>query len=417
MSNETAVAVPERIQLDEVMLAMDVVDTLRHQQDLVDQALAQDSRDAALTARIRAIYAEQGIEVPDSVIAEGVEALKKDRFVYQPPVSGFGRRLAHLYIDRWRWIRNLSIAGVIGVVAWGAYEAPRQIEQNRRVTAQTEQLQLIQARLGEAENRLGEWRRQQQTIALPAAPLHVAGQRLSLQAGSQANRAEEALKQARAVTPPNPRNNYPSAFERALTPLLTPLTEAEQALDAAEKGLAELGQLGSLANSLQQAQALLAGVTMAPSVRNEVDTIRRQAESALQAGEVALARGRIERLNQIGAVIDLNYQLRIVSRPDVQSGVWRHPVDNPGGRNYYIIVDAIGADGQPLALPITSEEDQQTRTVSRFGVRVPERVYEQVRADKQDNGLIDQSLFGEKRRGELDPRYHFAVAGGHITQW
>ncbi len=417
MSNETAVAVPERIQLDEVMLAMDVVDTLRHQQDLVDQALAQDSRDAALTARIRAIYAEQGIEVPDSVIAEGVEALKKDRFVYQPPVSGFGRRLAHLYIDRWRWIRNLSIVGVIGVVAWGAYEAPRQIEQNRRVTAQTEQLQLIQARLGEAEARLAELRRQQQTVSLPAAPLHVAGQRLSLQAGSQANRAEEALAQARGVMPPNPRNNYPSAFERALAPLLTPLTEAEQALEAGEKGLAELGQLGGLANALQQAQAVLAGVTMAPSVRNEVDTIRRQAESALQAGEVALARGRIDRLNQISAVIDLNYQLRIVSRPDVQSGVWRHPVDNPGGRNYYIIVDAIGADGQPLALPITSEEDQQTRTVSRFGVRVPERVYEQVRADKQDNGLIDQSLFGEKRRGELDPRYHFAVAGGHITQW
>lgn len=417
MSNDTAVAVPERIQLDEVMLAMDVVDTLRHQQDLVDQALSEDSRDAALTARIRSIYADQGIDVPDSVIAEGVEALKKDRFVYQPPVSGFGRRLAHLYIDRWRWIRNLCIVGVIGMVAWGAYEAPRQIEQNRRVTAQTEQLELVQARLREADNRLTEWRRQQQTISLPAAPLHVAGQRLSLQAGSQANRAEQALQQARSVMPPDPRNNYPSAFERALAPILTPLAEAEQALTDAEAGLAELGQLGGMADALRQAQAALSDIDMAPSVRNEVDQIRRQAESALQAGEVTLARGRIERLRQIAAVINLNYQLRIVSRPDVQSGVWRHPVDNPGGRNYYIIVDAIGADGQLVSLPITSEEDQQTRTVSRFGIRVPERVYEQVRADKLDNGLIDQSLFGEKRRGELDPRYHFAVAGGHITQW
>ena len=76
------------VGLDQLMLAMDVVDTLRHQQDLVDQALAEDSRSAALIERIRGIYANQGIEVPDSVIAEGVEALRRDRFVYQPPASG-----------------------------------------------------------------------------------------------------------------------------------------------------------------------------------------------------------------------------------------------------------------------------------------------------------------------------------------
>ena len=66
---------------------------------------------------------------------------------------------------------------------------------------------------------------------------------------------------------------------------------------------------------------------------------------------------------------------------------------------------------------ITSEEDQSTRNVRRFGVRVPERVYEAVKADKLDNGLIDDKVFGEKRRGERAVRYRREVAGGMITEW
>ena len=68
--------------LDDVMLAMDVVDTLRHRSQMVERELSQDGRDDALKERLRKIYASQGIDVPDHVIAEGVRALKEDRFVY-----------------------------------------------------------------------------------------------------------------------------------------------------------------------------------------------------------------------------------------------------------------------------------------------------------------------------------------------
>lgn len=100
------------------MLAMDVVDTLRHQVDLAEHALSERERDAALVARIRSIYAGQGIEVSDAVIVEGVEALKRDRFVYRPPRAGPGRLLARMYVARdraWPW---LLAAGVLVAVAW-----------------------------------------------------------------------------------------------------------------------------------------------------------------------------------------------------------------------------------------------------------------------------------------------------------
>ncbi len=62
---------PEKIELDEVMLAMDVVDTLRHEQQLVERELASDERDQALIEKVKRMYAAQGLEVTDEVIAAG----------------------------------------------------------------------------------------------------------------------------------------------------------------------------------------------------------------------------------------------------------------------------------------------------------------------------------------------------------
>jgi len=42
--------------------------------------------------------------------------------------------------------------------------------------------------------------------------------------------------------------------------------------------------------------------------------------------------------------------------------------------------------------------------VAAWGVRVPEATYEAVRRDKQDNGIIESDILGEKMRGEIEPR-------------
>ena len=52
------------------MLAMDVVDTLRHRRALVERELKSADRDRALKKRLKEIYAEQGIDVPDEVLAD-----------------------------------------------------------------------------------------------------------------------------------------------------------------------------------------------------------------------------------------------------------------------------------------------------------------------------------------------------------
>jgi hypothetical protein len=87
------------------------------------------------------------------------------------------------------------------------------------------------------------------------------------------------------------------------------------------------------------------------------------------------------------------------------------------GRNYYLIVEPIAPDGGVLSLPITSEEDGEKATVSRWGVRVSKEVFDRVRQDKNDNGIIDNSRVGEKRRGGLEIDYLMPVQGGVILKW
>jgi hypothetical protein len=104
--------------LDELMLAMDVVDTLRHRELMLEREVEAEDRDARLLERLREIYASQGIVVTDEVLQQGVRALREDRFVYPGPSPSFGRTLATLYVTRGRW--GKWAVAVLGVLAGAA---------------------------------------------------------------------------------------------------------------------------------------------------------------------------------------------------------------------------------------------------------------------------------------------------------
>lgn len=115
--------------LDDVLLAMDVVDTLRHREQLVLRELDKEGREQDLIERLREIYRAQGIEVPDRILKDGVKALEENRFAYSPPKNSLGVQLAKVYIARDRWLKPLLLATglvFISTTAWHfGVEAPR----------------------------------------------------------------------------------------------------------------------------------------------------------------------------------------------------------------------------------------------------------------------------------------------------
>lgn len=158
-------ATAEKAPLDDVMMAMDVVDTLRHNQDLVARELAGADREKQLIDRLRELYHQQGIEVPDAILKEGVAALAESRFVYTPPKPSFGVTLARIYVSRGKWMRPLLVAVAVLVVALGGYYGvyrPYQAWQAER--AQTELQQGLPAQMDALYQTIYEETKVQQAV-------------------------------------------------------------------------------------------------------------------------------------------------------------------------------------------------------------------------------------------------------------
>ena len=142
---------PAPAKLDDLMMAMDVVDTLRHRERLIERELNEEVREEQLIARLRALYKSQGLDVPDSVIAQGVKALKDSRFVYTPPKPSFERSLARV------WVKHAAIGKWLGVslgilaLAAGTYHFSVVRPQNQRLeAARIELTQTLPRELGAA---------------------------------------------------------------------------------------------------------------------------------------------------------------------------------------------------------------------------------------------------------------------------
>jgi len=288
--------------LDDVMLAMDVVDTLRHRSKMVEQELSQDGRDDALKERLRKIYAAQGIEVPDHVIEEGVTALKEDRFVYEPPRSSLQVRLAHLYINRGSWGKWLGGTLLLCIAICTAY------------------LMLI-------------------------------------------------------------------AWPRAALP----------------------GKI----NTLHKEVLVMSQVQPA---KTEAEQLYNSAQAALRVGDQRAAKASLAALTDLRSRLEQTYRLDIVTKPGELSALWR-TARNSSTHNYYIIVEATDNTGKPVQVKVRNEESDKQESVSKWAVRVDDRVYHQIRKDKQDDGIIQGKRFGEKRRGYLEPDYNYPTRGATITDW
>jgi hypothetical protein len=289
--------------LDDVMLAMDVVDTLRHQDALVARELGDGEREADLLERLRRLYANQGIEVPDRILAEGVAALREGRFAYAPPPDSWAVRWARVYVRRGAYGRGLLVLLVVAAVV-------------------------------------------------------VLGYRAVVVAPREALVADLARAQARVV------------------------------------------EVATVDAAVVQAETLAA-----------------TGRAALAGRDLPEARAAVADLEALVADLEVAYRIEIVARPNETTGVWRIPEANESARNYYLIVEAVDPDGRVLQRSVRSEETGTTSVVRRWGLRVDEATFERVVADKLDDGIVQDFVFGEKRAGELEPRYRFATTGGAITSW
>ncbi len=418
---------PKKMDLSEVMLAMDVVDTLRHQRSLVERELQSEEREADLVEKLRKIYADQGLEVSDEVIAEGVKAMREERFAYRPPAAGLKTALARLYVNRGRWAKR-AMWLLIGVaIIWAGYHylyvMPAERGQSRlaqelktQVSNQQESIVVLKDRINTATNDLEMALQSAPAAVLTAARRLSDGARQSLASAAQQLGAVEKLGSVASIDPKTLKTEAEKIQQR-LAERKGIIDRAQTDLKGALAAIQSIRSLGTEFNDLDSLRAEALKMAREKGVAEKVDALYNNALSAVKTGDLETAKTARQALQHTRDMLGQEYTLQIVSRPGSPSGVWRYPVDSRTGRSYYLIVEAVLPSGQRLKLPITSEEDGKVSEVSEWGLRVEPQVYEQVREDKAADGIVNKKIVGFKKRGYLTPEYTVATTGATITQW
>lgn len=292
-------------KLDDVLLAMDVVDTLRHRTRIVDMELNAAAREQQLIDRLKEIYGAQGIDVPEKILKDGVKALEEQRFVYKPPEKTFGVKLAHLYVSRKKWLPGVSMA-FVALLAMGG-------------------VAFFSVRAGEAE-----WKR----LPTEIARLSDEGQKLAVD----------------------------------------------------------------------------------PAVDTQIQAMERTGLRAVAENDRGDAKAQAKALNAINEQLAAEYDIRIAVQRDTIA-FYRIPPNNPMGRNYYVVVEAVPPGGGKLDLPIRNEETGKTERVDLWAQRVAKPTFDKIGQERTGSGVIQNDVLGHKAQGELMPVYEQGAIEGAITDW
>ena len=401
---------------------------------------------------------------------------------FRRPTASAGYVLAGLYAIRGKVVRRIGIPFLVLLAVGGAVLGVR--EANHRATLKRVRIhalhQIDDARrrhqeLGDELNDLESKLRARQPAPVNERAIHQALQ----EAQSDRN---EAARLFASFRPPA------ELEEKRVRQLLKQSKDIEELLDRESAGLLKVTEELDRAIELQTVHDALTGqlessgaVRCGPDHRNRIAMAYASGVRAVRSGDLGGARARLSELMDLIAqardagdvparLEELLTQVRATALDDedrhravgiaddgrraaaasnfsalkdaerrlkemaqrleeeytlvITGGKWRYRNNNPSAKTYYLLVEAVDSAGRKLSRRITNEEDGSVANVTVWGERVPFAVYERIRIDKQDNGVIDQNVFGRKERGRLEEQVTILGESGEvlprpgkITRW
>lgn len=194
---------------------------------------------------------------------------------------------------------------------------------------------------------------------------------------------------------------------------------------AARQAVKELGTQLAAASAaeahlkdVREAVARLGRMGLPGDDKKRVDALAQAAFSAA----AQLDAGRVKELAaQLEALLDfarLPLTILVADRDGVRSGVERN-YNASGGKSWYLIVEALDADGNNVQVPVRSVETGEQAWTEFYGVRVSREQYQAVKAEKQSTGHVESRSMGSKPANSLTVRYARTLKAqpDMITEW
>ena len=133
-----------------------------------------------------------------------------------------------------------------------------------------------------------------------------------------------------------------------------------------------------------------------------------------------------QRLKSMDSRLNEEFTLTVQTGENQTSAKRRDFEDESGKRvsGFYLIVQARDSNGNLLKRRIQNIENDKFKTVDTWGEKVPEAIYDRLKQDKKEDGILNETAFGKKNRGELEIQMIMPGAdnipierSGQITDW
>lgn len=452
--------------IDRAALVMDIAhDLLTRKAELGEMHRLRDVE--GIRAVLSPMYADMGLSIDETHVAGAIDALSSDNLVFNPRVSAFSAYVARLILTRSAWWgtfrkRAAIVAAAVVVVSVAAHLlggsryrdwAAQASETATQASALRQSAALLkQQAAGIGDNpqgahahalaalaavdqavhgysRLHVW--SEDPAAMRAAfesagsdskaelsqdtavltnmktALHVAQSELAL--------AQEVTQYAQTWRDASPPVDLPTsllaAWSQSAAALRAALVTGDiTAVERADK------RLTSLANSGQrvvEADNLVAALPAA--VQGAGRLIAQPMGDRIADGDVAGASRILADLRVMQGQVPLAYSLHLVNQAGVRSGIERAVPGRDVTHQFYLLVQATSADGQPLLVPVVDAETGVASSVATFAIQVSPDVYEAVKVRKA-KGEVPIAV-GHKDAGAVAPVYDFPVLAGTLTRW
>jgi len=173
----------------------------------------------------------------------------------------------------------------------------------------------------------------------------------------------------------------------------------------------DIVSFSSLTGDIERLYSNIKAVAKEDEAKVKGEKVYQEAKQFAQAVDVAKLRQSVAQLEELDVVLNEEYNLIIVGG-DIRAGMGYNLRDverNPELGIYCLLVEARDPRGKAISTTIFDEDKKGKVNVLQHGESVELSTFERVKGDKNDNDVIDNSLFGRKEKGYLNEKIIFPV--------
>ncbi len=196
------------------------------------------------------------------------------------------------------------------------------------------------------------------------------------------------------------------------------ITQQARETAAMQAAAREAAVIDNIALQIREIDERFKSMGLTPAEQEQVAAKVAAANAAVRERDTARVKESLAVLKATLAYAETPLTFNVVDRAGVNSGVERN-YSASGGKSWYLIAEAIDPSGKAFPVTVASAESGTINQATLFGVRVSREVYESVKADKMEDGHVDNRMLGKKPANSLTPQFTraFSAQPEMILEW